>query len=97
MKKKTPTKSTTKKKRNYRKEYDNYQGKPAQKKKRASRNSARAKMVKAGKAAKGDGKDVIHKDGNPKNNKKKNLGVQSKSKNRSYARTKTAGKKNKKD
>ncbi len=85
------------KKRDYKKEYANYQGKPEQKKNRASRNAARAKMVKAGKAKKGDGKDVAHKNGNPKDNKTSNLTTQSKSKNRSYARTKSAGKKNPKD
>lgn len=85
------------KKRDYKKEYANYQGKPEQKKKRASRNAARAKMVKAGKASKGDGKDVAHKNGNPKDNRSSNLTTQSKSKNRSYARTKTAGKKNARD
>jgi len=85
------------KKRDYKKEYANYQGKPEQKKKRASRNAARAKMVKAGKDKKGDGKDVAHKNGNPKDNRSSNLTTQSKSKNRSYARTKSAGKKNPKD
>lgn len=79
--------------RNYRKEYDNYQGKPAQKKRRASRNSARSKMVKAGKVKKGDGKDVAHRDNNPKNNSKGNLSVQSKAKNRSFKRTKNAKRK----
>ena len=54
------------KKRNYRKEYDNYQGTAEQKKRRASRNAARAVMVKSGKAKKGDGKDVAHKNGNLK-------------------------------
>jgi hypothetical protein len=83
--------------RDYKREYANYQGKPAQKKKRASRNAARAKMVKAGKAKKGDGKDVAHKNGNPKDNRSSNLTTQSKSKNRSYARTKSAGKKNRGD
>ena len=39
-------------------------------------------MVAAGKARKGDGKDVHHKDGNALNNKKKNLKVVSKQKNR---------------
>lgn len=46
--------------RDYRKEYDRYQGKPEQIKNRAMRNAARAKMMKAGKAKKGDGKDVAH-------------------------------------
>jgi hypothetical protein len=82
-------------KRNYREEYDRYHAKPSQKKKRASRNAARATMEKAGKVRKGDGKDVDHKSGNANDNKKSNLSVKSKSSNRSYARTKTAGKKNK--
>jgi hypothetical protein len=46
--------------RNYRKEYDTYQGKPAQKKRRAVRNAARNKLLKEGKVHKGDGMDVDH-------------------------------------
>jgi hypothetical protein len=46
--------------RNYRSEYDNYQGKPDQIKKRAERVKARRMMEKTGAAAKGDGKDVDH-------------------------------------
>lgn len=80
--------------RNYKKEYANYQGKPEQKKRRAKRNAARRKMIKSGKAKKGDGKDVDHKSGNPNNNSKSNLRVVSKRTNRSYSRTKKAGKKN---
>lgn len=76
----------TKKKRNYRKEYDNYQGKPEQIKNRASRNKARAEMMKEGKVRKGDGKDVDHKDGNPRKNSKSNLRVESKRANRSFSR-----------
>ncbi len=79
--------------RDYKDEYEKYQGKPSQIKKRSSRNKARRIMEKAGKVKKGDGKDVAHKNGNPKDNRKSNLSVQSKSKNRSYARTKTARKK----
>lgn len=82
--------------RNYEKEYL-YQGSPEQLKKRASRNSARAAMVKAGKAAKGDGKDVAHSNGNAKDNRLSNLKMQSKAVNRSYPRTKTAAKKNPRD
>ena len=44
-----------------------YNSKPEQKKRRASRNAARAKMIAAGKVRKGDGKDVAHKNNNPKN------------------------------
>ena len=50
-------------------------------------------MVKAGKVRKGDGKDVAHKNNNPKDNSKGNLKVQSKSTNRSFPRNKKAGKK----
>ena len=72
--------------RNYRKEYDEYHSQSKQKKRRAGRNAARRKMSEAGKVKKGDGKDVHHKDRNPKNNKTSNLKVVSKSKNRSVRR-----------
>lgn len=85
------------KKRNYKKEYANYQGKPSQIERRASRNAARAEMEKAGRVRKGDGKDVNHRNGNPMVNKKSNLQVESKSANRSYPRTKSAKKRNPKD
>ncbi len=77
--------------RNYRKEYDNYQGKPEQIKRRTSRNAARATLAKAGVVKKGDGKDVAHKNNNPKDNKRSNIKAQSKFANRSFKRTKTAG------
>jgi len=79
-------------KRNYRKEYDNYQSKPEQIANRSERNQARAAMVKAGKASKGDGKDVDHKQPLIKggSNSTGNLRVQSKHANRSFARTKSA-------
>ena len=79
-------------KRNYKQEAK-YHATPEQKKKRASRNAARAKLMKAGKVKKGDGKDVDHRNGNPKDNKSKNLAVKSKSTNRSFPRNKKAGKK----
>ena len=75
--------------RNYRSEYDNYQSRPEQKKNRASRNAARAAMVKAGKAKKGDGNDVAHRNGDPRDNRSSNLVAQSKSKNRSFSRKRT--------
>ena len=77
--------------RNYKSEYAAYHSKPEQKKKRASRNAARRKMKAAGKAV--GGRDVDHKDGNPKNNALSNLRAVTKRKNRSFARTKTARKK----
>lgn len=70
-----------------------YNSKPEQKKRRAKRNAARAKMIKAGKARKGDGKDVAHKNNNPHDNSASNLAMQSKAKNRSFKRTKTARRK----
>lgn len=80
-------------KRDYKQEYKNYHASPEQKKKRASRNAARSEMEKKGKVRKGDGKDVDHKNSNPKDNSKGNLRVQSKSANRSFPRNKSAGKK----
>ena len=78
-------------KRNYKQENSN--DSPLRKKKRAMRNKARRVAQKAGLVKKGDGKDVHHRDGNAMNNKRSNLSVKSASKNRSYPRTKSAGKK----
>jgi hypothetical protein len=73
--------------RNYRREYDEYQGRPDQIKKRAQRNAARAKMMKAGKVHKGDGKDVAHVKAIDKGGSiKDGLRVESKSTNRSFKR-----------
>ena len=68
--------------RDYKSEYENYHSSKEQKERRAARNLARAKMERAGKVSKGDGKDVDHKDRNPSNNNPSNLRVQSKSTNR---------------
>jgi hypothetical protein len=70
-----------------------YNAKPEQKKRRAMRNAARRKMIAAGKVRKGDGKDVAHKNNNPRNNSFSNLAVQSKAKNRSFPRNRKAGRK----
>mgnify|MGYP000338250364 FL=1 len=78
--------------RNYKKEYANYQSRPAQIKRRTSRNAARNKLKKSGVAV--AGKDVAHRNGNPRDNRRANLAVKPASKNRSYARTRTAGKRN---
>ena len=56
--------------RNYKGEYKNYHSKPKQKKRRAARNTARNRALKKGTVKKGDKKDIDHKDGNPRNNKK---------------------------
>jgi|TARA_R100001509_G_scaffold55073_2_gene30305 hypothetical protein len=59
--------------RNYRSEYDNYHSTERQKKDRAARNTARNRMIAKGKVKKGDGMDVHHRDGNPRNNDPSNL------------------------
>lgn len=69
-------------KRNYKKEYREYHSKTEQKKNRAGRNTARRRALASGKVKKGSTQDVHHKDGNPRNNSKKNLAVVSRKKNR---------------
>ena len=69
--------------RDYKREYNSYHAKPEQKKNRASRNKARTLLSSVGRVRKGDGKDIDHRDGNPKNNSKSNLSVMSKRRNRS--------------
>ena len=86
---------TYEKKKQYDKEYN---ARPEQKKNRASRNAARAEAMKSGKVRKGDGKDVDHKNTNPRDNRKSNTRVVSASKNRAhgmtgYGKKKTAKKK----
>jgi hypothetical protein len=77
-------------KRNYKKEYKNYHGKPEQIKRRDSRNAARNMLKKKGINV--TGKDVAHKNGNPKDNRLSNLTVKAPSKNRSYKRTRNSRK-----
>jgi len=77
--------------RSYRLEYDRYHSKPKQKKDRAARNTARGRV----KNSRGiqTGKDVHHKDGNPRNNKFSNLSVVSKGSNRNKSPGRPRGKK----
>jgi hypothetical protein len=64
-----------------------YQASPEQKKNRAARNAARAKLMKEGKVKKGDGKDVAHKVAFDKGgSNKQGVRVESASKNRSFKR-----------
>ncbi len=73
--------------RPYKKEYEQYQGTPEQIKKRAMRNAARAKLAKAGKVSKGDGKDVAHVKAIDKGGTNGDgVRVESKSANRSFRR-----------
>lgn len=51
---------TVKRKRDYRKEYDDYQGTAEQKKRRADRNRARRQAIRDGRVRKGDGKELDH-------------------------------------
>jgi hypothetical protein len=76
--------------RNYRAEYDKYQGRPEQIANRAKRNAARSEMEKKGVVSKGDGKDVGHAKALSKggSNHPKNLRVESVNGNRSFARNK---------
>ena len=78
--------------RNYKKEYANYHSKPVQKVNRAGRNKARKAVMKSGGTAKVAGKDVHHRNGNPRDNRRKNLAVTTKTANRSFRRTRNAGK-----
>jgi hypothetical protein len=74
--------------RPYKHEYETYQGKPEEIKKRTERNAARAAMVKKGAVHKGDGKDVDHIKALSKGgtNTAGNLRVKSASANRSFSR-----------
>ena len=76
--------------RNYRSEYDNYHSKPEQRERNAARLRARRFMIKNGKAARGDGKDVHHKDNDPLNNEDDNLKVTDRSWNRREPRLREA-------
>ena len=69
--------------RDYRKEYLKYHASLAAKKDRASRNKVRRQLAAQGRVSKGDGKDIDHKNGNPRDNIPNNLQVVSKSTNRS--------------
>ena len=68
--------------RNYKQEYERYHSKKEQVSNRASRNKARATVAKRKGKAAIKGKDVDHKDGNPRNNSLANLRLQRPSTNR---------------
>jgi len=69
--------------RNYREEYLATHGTAKGKKDRAARNAARNAAEKAGRVSKGDGKEIDHKNFNPRDNRPANLRVVSKKVNRS--------------
>ena len=68
--------------RDYKKERRQYHGKPEQMKRNAARKRARRMLEREGKVRTGDGKDVGHKNGNPLDNRRSNLRVENRSKNR---------------
>lgn len=73
--------------RDYKAEYEKYQGTLVQKRNRAKRNAARAKLAKAGKVKKGDGMDVAHVRAFDKGGGNGDgLRVEPKTKNRSFKR-----------
>lgn len=75
-------------KRDYRREYDKYQGREERKNARVEQNKARRIMEREGKVSKGDGKDVDHKKPLSKggSTSKSNLRVVDRSSNRSFSR-----------
>jgi hypothetical protein len=72
-----------KRKRNYRREYDQYHGKPEQIARRGKRTQARRMLEKEGAVSPGDGKDVHHVDDTHLSNKRAQLKVTTPAKNRS--------------
>ena len=78
--------------RNYKKEYQNYQGTELQKKNRYKRNTANRQAKKAGTIKKGSDKEVCHKKALIKGgtNAKSNRKICTAAANRSFKRTKSA-------
>lgn len=76
----------------HRKAQAKYQESPLQVQKRENRNKARATLEREGKVHKGDGKDVMHKDGDALHNSPMNWKAGNRHKNRSYKRTRGAHK-----
>lgn len=75
-------------KRDYKQEYENYDGTEAVKKKRAERNKARRMLTREGVVKKGDGMDVHHKKPLSKGGSttRSNIKAVPATKNRSYKR-----------
>lgn len=68
--------------RDYKKEYAATHGTAKGKKDRAARNAARRKAMAAGRVKKGDGREIDHKNFNPRDNRASNLRVVDKKTNR---------------
>lgn len=69
--------------RDYKAEYAKFHSSTASKKDRASRNRVRRAAERKGIVRKGDGRDIDHVNGNPRDNRRSNLRVTSRSHNRS--------------
>ena len=69
-----------------------YDKSPKRMKDNRARKKARYVMEQLGKARRGDGKDVDHKNGNPRDNSKNNLRVLGRARNRSIKRNRKAEK-----
>lgn len=69
--------------RDYKAEYAKFQSSTGSKRDRASRNKVRRAAEREGRVSKGDGKDIDHRNGNPRDNRRSNLRVTSRSRNRS--------------
>lgn len=68
--------------RDYKDEYAKFQSSRSSKVDRAHRNKIRRRLLSSGRVKKNDGKDIDHRDGNPRNNGDDNISVTSKSYNR---------------
>lgn len=68
--------------RDYSREYSRFQSSKKAKKDRAARNSARRQALAEGRVHRGDGKEIDHRDSNPRNNSSDNLRVVSRRTNR---------------
>ena len=69
--------------RDYKAEYAKFHSSTASKRDRASRNKVRRAAERKGIVRKGDGRDIDHVNGNPRDNRRSNLRVTSRSRNRS--------------
>lgn len=69
--------------RDYRREYAKFHSSTESKRDRASRNRVRRAAERKGIVRKGDGRDIDHVNGNPRDNRRSNLRVTSRSHNRS--------------
>lgn len=69
--------------RDYKSEYAKFHSSTKSKRDRASRNKVRRQAEREGRVRKGDGMDVDHRNGNPRDNRRSNLRVVGRSSNRS--------------